>query len=183
MDNGAVLTRISPMGATGHGPREMAYTIRQNQVSYKTAFFVNVCAFASPQALAEVDRQLKIDERILRHLPIKKTFRDAIQPIPDIDHAPPPASGLDPSDPNYELQKFLSEYDREFPAGTQTSSQRPKHHRDSRDFADTKRDSGGSAVQNVIASLKASSHELKAKQKPGLEWLSDLKDSKDPPNS
>lgn len=181
MDNGASLTRISPLGATGHGPRELAYSIRQNQVTYKTGFYVNVCAFASPEALTEVNRQLKIDERVLRHLAIKKSFRDAVQPIPHIDQAPPIESSLDPNDPDYALRKFMSEYEREFPDG---NLNRAKDGGESTaDSLGGEPESSGSAVRSVLASLKASSQEMQKRQKPGLGWLSDLKDSSDTPRS
>lgn len=181
MDNGATLTRISPLGATGHGPRDLAYSIRQNQVTYKTGFFVNVCAFASPTALEEVNRQLKIDERVLRHLAIKKSFRDAVQPIPDINQAPPTDSGLDPSDPEYALRKFMSEYEREFPGGdlNRTKAERANTSETPKDRSGP----SGAAVENVLASLKASSQEMRRKEKPGLAWLSNLKDETDPPHS
>ena len=63
MDNGGTVTRLAPLGADGNGPRKLGYRIRQNQVSYETAFFVNVCAFSSPATIVEVSRQLHIDDR------------------------------------------------------------------------------------------------------------------------
>lgn len=176
MDNGATVTRISPLGASGHGPRELAYSIRQNQVTYKTGFYVNVCAFASPQTLAEVNRQLKIDERVLRHLAIKKSFKDAMQPIPHIDQLPPAGSGLDPNDPDYALRKFMSDYEREFPDGNLNRAAEAGESIPARQAGEL--ESADTAVNNVIASLKASSQAIQRKQRPGLGWLSDLK--KDP---
>lgn len=114
MDNGATVTRIRSLGATGHGPRDLAYPIRINQVSYHNGFYVNVCAFASPSALAEVNRQLKIDERVLRHLAIRKPITDAAKPIPEIDQPLPARRQQNQSKPEYELQTFLAEYDREY---------------------------------------------------------------------
>lgn len=175
MDNGGTVTRISPLGANGHGPRDLAYRIRINQVSYNTGFFVNVCAFASPTALAEVDRQLKIDERMLRHLALKRPIRTAVEPLPLIDELPPGGTTADPNDPNFALQKFLEDYEREFPDGTTYSA------RDAKDsqVADKVRSmNSDKAVKDVVASLKASSKAVGGNQDPGLSWLSDLK--KDP---
>lgn len=171
MDNGGVVTRIVPMGATGYGPRELAYPIRLNQVSYKTAFCVNVCAFSSPAALNEVNRQLKIDERILRHLSIRKTIEDSVKNIPDVDEIPPIKRQLDPTDPDFALRKFLEEYDREFPDGT------GYHAGQELITKTTPGEEGGkfrNRVDDFVASLNASSKNDRAKKDSGLGWLADL---------
>lgn len=178
MDNGATVTRISPLGATGNGPRTLAYRIRQNQQTYTTGFYFNVCAFSSPKALAEVNRQLFIDERVLRHLPLKRTFEDAVNPIPDIDEVPPRPVGSDPNDPEYALRKFMADYEKEFPDGSSY------HAGDSEERSIKSSDDDSSipvdkAVQSVLESLKASAESSKTKSSTGLDWLSGLK--KDPP--
>lgn len=175
MDNGATVTRLSPLDATGYGPRELAYHIRQNQQTYETGFYVNVCAFASPAALAEVNRQLRIDERVLRHLTIKKGFRDAVKPIPGVDDLPPPTSGLDPNDPEYALRKFMAEYEQEFPDGNlyQTEVVDDEAAARAKQSGTAKDASLPTAVDDVLASLKASSASPK-KESVGLDWVSDL---------
>lgn len=44
---------------TAFGPRELAYGLRTFQGKHDTSYFVNLCAFATPQALAKVDRRLE----------------------------------------------------------------------------------------------------------------------------
>lgn len=182
MDSGGIVTRISPLGANGHGPRDIAYRIRINQVSHHTAFFVNICAFASPQALAEVNRQLGIDERVLRHLSLRKSLRDAVEPIQDVDAVPPSEGHADPNDPDYILQKFLKDYEREFPKGTTYHAGDADAKKAADGSSGGKWDSGDE-VNKVLANLRASSQTAK---RPGgdrgLAWLSDLKkDPSDPP--
>lgn len=177
MENGATVTRISPLGATGHGPRKLAYRIRQNQQTYDSGFYVNVCAFSSPQALAEVSRQLKIDERVIRHLPLKRSFKDAIEPIPDVDQVPPPTGGSDPNDPEFALRKFMAEYEQEFPKGAlHQSSDLAKENKSSGDTDSSK--PVDRTVDSVLASLKTSAQATKTQRSTGLDWLSRLK--KDP---
>ena len=171
MQNGGVVTRLSPLGADGHGPRDLAYRIRINQVSYHTAFFYNLCAFASPTAIAEVNRILKVDERILRHLPIRRSLEAAMEPIPDIDQPPRAVSTADPNDPSFVLQKFLEEYEREFPEGTEYIASKVNEMTPSVEGGvDSKFDQN---VDEVVESLRASS--LKSKRKEsGLSWLTSL---------
>lgn len=177
ISEGATLTRISPLGARGQGPRELAYRIRHNQVNYDTGFYVNVCAFASPKALAEVMRQLSVDERILRYLPVKRRLQDAVEPIPDVDARPPSGSNLDPADPQYALKKFLQEYEREFPDGvTYKPQQDAAAQTDGR--PGFRSDAGGD-ISEVVASLKASSKPASENKPVGLEWILDM--DKDPP--
>lgn len=116
MDQGGIVTRIAPMGADGYGPRKLAYRIRKNQVSYETGFFVNVCAFATPQILAEVDRRLKLDERVLRHRTLKKTLVEMAAPVPDMDEKIED-SGLAEDDPETAIRRFVEEHRRQFPDG------------------------------------------------------------------
>lgn len=176
MNNGGIVTRLVPLGASGTGPRELAYRIRINQVSYHTAFFYSLCAFSSPKALAEVSRIFKVDERMLRHLAIRKPLTAAVEPIPDVDRPPPSVSSADPNDPDFALQKFLEEYDREFPDGTKYIAG---------DVIAGQRHGGSSdrsGVDDVVASLRASSRTPKEKDNVGLAWLADLKpeSEKDP---
>lgn len=186
MDNGATISRIVPLGATGHGPRELAYRIRRNQVTYKTGFFINFCAFASPETLAEVNRVLKIDEKVLRHIAIRKPVMEAIRPIPDIDDAPPAERDPDLNDPDYAMRKFMLEYEQEFPGGSMASKGR-------KDDAERVGVEGGvgelsetdaKAVNEVLASLKASSMGKRNMKDSGLSWLAafeDLSEKSTPP--
>lgn len=188
LDNGATMSRIVPLGATGHGPRELAYRIRRNQVTYKTGFYINFCAFASPETLAEVNRVLKIDERILRHLAIRKPVMEAIMPIPDVDDVPRMKQELDPNDPEYAMRKFMLEYEQEFPSGSMTLKERS----DGFGSAAVEGDGGkisetdAKAVDEVLASLKASSMGKKNMKDSGLAWLAafekDLPEKSPPPS-
>eukprot|EP00171_Calliarthron_tuberculosum_P017277 IDg17277t1 len=78
MEQGGIVTRLTAMGADGYGARKLAYRIRQNQTNYDTGFYVNVCAFATPDALNEVDRRLKLDERVLRHKTLNLPLESAL---------------------------------------------------------------------------------------------------------
>ncbi|KAI0561921.1 30s ribosomal protein s6 [Gracilaria domingensis] len=174
MDNGAIVTRIRPLGATGNGPRDLAYRIRINQVSYHKGFFVNVCAFASPQTLAEVNRQLKIDERVLRHLAIRKPIREAVKPIPDIDQGPPRGGRLNLDDPERALQEFLAEYERDF-AKREEEDMDDKELLDIDDVSSKPQTQASGEVNEVVAGLKAWSKAEKPKKDHSLSWLSGLK--------
>lgn len=116
MSQGGVVTRLHALGATGYGPRKLAYSIRRNQVTHKTGYFLNICAFASPSALKEVSRKLSINETVLRFLAFRKNAMAAVAPLPDIDHELPATSG-DPNDPEFALREFIREYEKEFPEG------------------------------------------------------------------
>lgn len=116
MDQGGIVTRVAPMGADGYGPRKLAYRIRKNQVSYETGFFVNVCAFATPQMLAEVDRRLKLDERVLRHKTLKKSLSEMASPVPDMDEEIEDAN-IAEDDPETAMRRFVEEHRRQFPDG------------------------------------------------------------------
>lgn len=179
MDHGGVVTRISPLGATGDGPRELAYRIRRNQVNHTTGFYVNICAFASPRALAEVQRRLHIDERVLRHLAVRKPHMAAIQAIPAVDSSPPPGRGLDPTDPEYALQKFLQEYQRDFPKGSAYSAEEPEEVALPEDVAPSKL-GDDDAVQAVVEDLRATSTAATPK---GLGWILDLNKNSGPPRT
>lgn len=184
MDNGATISRIAPLGATGQGPRELAYRIRRNQVTHKTGFYINFCAFASPETLAEVNRVLKIDERVLRHIALRRRIMEAIKPIPDIDAAPPAERGLDPNDPEYAMRKFMIEYEREFPDGS--ISLRGGSNGTERVGVDgvpgKMSETDAKAVDDVVASLKASSMGKRSTKESGLAWLAAFeKDSLEEP--
>ncbi|PXF49058.1 30S ribosomal protein S6 [Gracilariopsis chorda] len=176
IDNGATVTRISPLGATGNGPRDLAYRIRINQVSHHKGFFVNVCAFASPKALAEVERQLKVDERMLRHIAIRKPTTDAVKPIPDIDQPPRVKTGVSKNDPEHALRQFLVEHERDL--AVKEYEQTRKNVREAlADGEHTAALRGGEngKMNEVVASLKAWSEAEKPNSDPSLNWLSDLK--------
>lgn len=176
MDNGATVTRISPLGATGNGPRDLAYRIRINQVSHHKGFFVNVCAFASPTALAEVERQLKIDERVLRHIAIRKRTMDAVKPIPDIDQPPPLKAAVTKNDPEHALRQFLVEHEQDLAVKEyeQTAEKKTEVLADDQQTPAFRGGQNGK-MDEVVASLKAWSQAEKPTSDPSLNWLSDLK--------
>ncbi len=161
MDQGGIVTRIAPMGANGFGPRKLAYRIRKNQVSYETGFFVNVCAFATPDILTEVERRLKLDERVLRHKTLKKTLKHMAEDSPDMDEQIED-TGLTENDPEFAMRKFVEEHSREFPDGQRFEDrQRPEQ---------TDREQ---SVRAVMENLKAAT--MQEAGDPGLRWLSDAK--------
>lgn len=164
MDNGAIITRVEPFGADGYGPRKLAYRIRKNQVNYTTAFYVNVCAFATPQTLTEVERRLKLDERVLRHLTVRKSLEAATKPLPDIDRVLQ-TSNLDESDPQFALQKFLTEYARENPDGTKFTAEEDTE-RVSDDIDDNL------ALKAVIENLRAATPQ-QGEEDTGFKWIVD----------
>lgn len=137
------MTRLTAMGADGHGPRKLAYRIRKNQVNHKTGFYVNVGAFATPEALAEVDRRLKLDERVLRHKTLKLPLKSAIVAPPDMDEKLT-KSTFNESDPQYALRTLIEQNARDYPDGFQFAPEEE-------DFA----------------------NEGAVRTDPGLQWLSD----------
>jgi ribosomal protein S6 len=113
---GGVVTRLHPLGATGHGARTLAYPIRKGQEKFTTGYYVNVCAFSSPSALKEVCRRLSLDESILRLLPLKRPLDYAAAPPPDTEYTLPEPEG-DPNDPSFALRELVREFERENPDG------------------------------------------------------------------
>jgi len=118
MDNGGIVTRVVPMGADGFGPRKLAYRIRRNQTNYDYGFYVNVCAFADPSTLTEVDRRLKLDERVLRHKTLRLPLSAALADVPDMEE-PITRSSVDESDPSHALRVLIEQHARDFPDGFQ----------------------------------------------------------------
>lgn len=183
MDNGGTVTRIVPLGASGNGPRDLAYRIRINQISYHTAFYVNVCAFASPKALAEVSRQLRIDERVLRHLPIRKPLKQAIVDIPDVN-ATTKGGGIDPNDLQRAMREFLKEYEQQFPEGSSYTAADAQGGKNGQNGDVNTRGDGPGGVRRHMDSVmeKLKTKRNKEEKDGGLAWLSNLtkKDDKDP---
>lgn len=182
MDQGGVVTRINPLSAYGQGPRKLAYDIRLNQVTYKTGFFVNVCAFASPATLAEVERQLKIDERILRTMPIRKRTMDAVLPVPDMDQGMAPEKTFNPNDPDLALRQFMREFEREFPDGKMrlladdgmgAARARRREGNMTSDF-----DAG---MGKGLKGFKESNTSNVQSSDPGLAWLTNAQEKRDGP--
>lgn len=175
---GATVTRLQGVGANGNGPRRLAYTIRRAQTNYTTGYYLNFCAFASPAALKEVCRRLSLDEAVLRSLPIRKHVSEAVLPAPDVERGLP-SIGVDKNDPSYELHKFLSDYERDFPDGqTYVASE---------ELDMEQRLGNDDAVQAVISNLKATTAASvggnstghgpgQQRSDPGLRWLLDLSD-------
>ena len=116
MNQGGIVTRLNAMGADGYGPRKLAYRIRQNQTNYDHGFFVNVSAFATPSILSEVDRQLKLDERILRHKTLRLPLTASLAEVPEMD-AVITRSGVDESDPSQALRSLIEQHAKDFPDG------------------------------------------------------------------
>lgn len=176
MDNGGTVTRLVPLGAEGNGPRKLAYKIRQNQVTHQHAFFVNICAFSSAAAVNEVSRQMKIDERILRHGVFRRPLLDSLLPIPDVNKKPEISRSVGDGDPDHELQKFLQEYQREFPLGLNIPQVLANDN-----SIQIENDSGfvtnlnqKDSVSDILAELKASSPQP-SNGKDDLGWVSKLK--------
>lgn len=192
------MTRLVPLGANGNGPRKLAYRIRRNQVSYDTGFYINVCAFASPATLNEVSRQLKIDERVLRHAVYKRSLLDCMRRIPDVDDVPNIARTLDPTDADFELHKFIGEFQQEFPHGFNSAEVfkptpqeevlkeggvgqdgRARNEIESSRNGATAHNEQEESVRDILAQLKGT----KSGARDGnLSWLSDLKKPKPPGN-
>lgn len=172
MDNGGTVTRIVPLGADGNGPRKLAYRIRQNQVSHHTAFFVNICAFSSPATLMEVNRQLGIDERVLRHLAVRRPIEACMRQLPDPNDRVPKSDISDPSDPDYTLRKFMEEYERDFPDGVSFTVGDDNYHPVSTEEQNST--NPDKSVEQVVARLKGSARGPKDNSSPGLAWLSKL---------
>lgn len=205
MDNGGTVSRLVPLGADGNGPRQLAYKIRQNQVTHEHAFFVSVCAFSSPAAAKEVSRQLHIDERVLRHCLFRRPLMDSLRRMPDVGDIPPISPDADPSDSDYELQKFIQEFRRDFPDGfsadeliqRQQSLQNqqqaqlhgaadlPASSRKSGDTKDGDNDEDTvlqqeESVRDMLAQLTKGVSPPSSKSDSDLSWLSDIK-KPDPP--
>lgn len=205
MDNGGTVSRLVPLGADGNGPRQLAYKIRQNQVTHERAFFVSVCAFSSPAAAKEVSRQLRIDERVLRHCLFRRPLMDSLRRMPDVGDVPPISTAADPSDSDYELQKFIQEFRRDFPDGfsadeliqrqpflQKQSTQPPgaadlsaSSSRKSGDTEDVENDEDTAlqqeeSVRDVLAQLTKGMSPASSKSDSDLSWLSDIK-KPDPP--
>lgn len=195
MDNGGTVTRLVPLGADGNGPRPLAYKIRRHQQTYDKGFFINVCAFASPATVEEVSRVLKIEDRILRHSFYKRPFMDCLRRIPDVDDIPDLERSMDPGDPDYELQKFLTEFKRDFPDGI-VASGGPKtvSNENTASPSESPRTTSNEAIDamaakqeqdsvlDMLAQLKRSpsTKSQGSSGRDGLAWLSDMNKSDDP---
>lgn len=187
MSQGGVVTRLHALGGAGAGPRRLAYAIRRAQVTHDTGFYFSVCAFASPPALREVCRRLRLDEDVLRSLPRRRNPTDAALPAPDADAALP-GSGVGRADPAFELHQFLSEYERQFPDGQSVVAAA-----DDGGAAVGGRAGDDAALEAVISNLRATTDaaieggrsqdpeaasKSSAKGDPGLGWLLNLDEKK-----
>jgi ribosomal protein S6 len=191
MSQGAVVTRLHALGANGHGPRQLAYNIRRGQVNYPTGYYLNICAFASPAALKEVSRRLSLDESVLRFLATRAHPSEAAAPPPNIDRSLP-AADADPSDPAFELRKFLNEYERDFPDGqTVEAAPRPDEDHSHNTSSSHQRSQDDAAVEAVLRNMQASAastqpisswkvsqsaNPASAGTDSGLRWLLDYSD-------
>lgn len=189
MSHGGVVTRLHAVGAAGAGPRPLAYTVRRAQVSHAAGFYFCVCAFASPAALAEVTRRLRLDEAVLRALPVRKNPTDAAAPPPDAGRRLP-GSGAVRGDPAFELHQFLDEYDRRFPDGQAVVAAS-----DDSNVVVERRAGDDAALQAVISNLRATtdaaiergrahnpeaaSKSTSANSDSGLAWLLNLDEKKE----
>lgn len=174
MDHGGTVTRMVPLGADGNGPRKLAYRIRLNQVSYYTGFYVTFCAFASPSALEEVRRQLKIDERVLRHTVFRRRISDALYPLADVNDEPPSRNTMDRNDPRYELQKFIQEFQRDFPQGMSSSEIPIPEVASTVGLTEEVKaiDAQLESVRQIVDQLRATPTDVKTEEGAGLAWLS-----------
>lgn len=186
MNNGGTVTRMVPLGADGNGPRKLAYRIRLNQVSYHTGFYVTFCAFASPIALEEVRRQLRIDERVLRHAVFRRTIADALSPLADANDEPPARNTMTKDDPQYELFKFIQEFQRDFPQGLMSGETPSPENASDMDPLKTEEMKllGGEddSVREIVDQLRATSTGVAAEGDAGLRWLSKLEKPERPPD-
>lgn len=192
MSLGGIVTRMHALGSSGRGARKLAYTIRRAQVSHDTGFYLSICAFASPAALAEVLRRLSLDEAVLRVLPVRKDATDAAAPPPDAERALG-GTAVGKGDPSHALHEFLAEYEARFPEGqTLDAAERGAHGALGRGQAEERERGGDKAVRAVIDNLEAATSARKrmdaAKEasslsgkdgvKQGLGWLLDLDEKK-----
>jgi ribosomal protein S6 len=184
MSQGGVVTRMHALGGTGDGPRRLAYTIRRAQMSHSTGYYFNICAFASPAALAEVCRRLSLDEGVLRTLPVRKHPTDASVPEPIVDRCLP-NSGIDRNDPAYALHEFINEYEKTYPDGQTIVAAS-----DDSEVTIGRRAGNDATVQAVISNLRATTDaaigdgrgrnfnsgnsQSASGSDPGLSWLLDL---------
>lgn len=185
MDNGATVTRIAPLGADGSGPRKLAYGIRRNQVTHSTGFYVNVCAFSSPTTLDEVRRQLRLDERTLRHTVLRHRTLDVLNELGDIDDLPPVQQVTNPNDPQYELRKVLDEFQRDFPDGINvehSTSTAPSKRAISAEVDSSPNGNQENSVRDILARMKLSPPSSKKDGDTGLAWLSKL-NKPEPPDA
>lgn len=178
MNNGATVTRMVPLGADGNGARKLAYRIRLNQVSYHTGFYVTFCAFASPSALEEVRRQLRIDERVLRHVVFRRRISDALFPLADVNDEPPSLNTMSKEDPQYELTKFIQEFQRDFPQGLISGETSPAEGASAIDALETEEtkliENEQDSVRQIVDQLRATSADIETEGDTGLAWLSKL---------
>jgi ribosomal protein S6 len=183
MSLGGVVTRLHPLGATGYGARKLAYPIRKGQEKFTTGYYVNICAFSSPATLKEVCRRLRLDESVLRLLPVKRPLDYAAAPPPDTEYTLPEAEG-DPNDPSFALRELVREFERENPDGkTIVASE------GNLDDVDSVEDDP--SVQAVFKNLQAVSTAAAARDKrspkgeasedSGLQWLLGYSDERKDP--
>jgi ribosomal protein S6 len=180
MSMGGVVTRLHPLGANGHGARKLAYAIKSGQERFTTGFYVNVCAFASPAALKEVCRRLRLDESILRILPLKRPLDYAAAPAPDSNYTLPQEEA-DPNDPSFALHEVVREYELEHPDGQKFVAAEE-------DLDDTDDIEDNASVEAVMKNLRAVSDGSVARNggsggregsgDTGLQWLLDYTDEK-----
>lgn len=190
---GGVVTRMQAVGSSGRGARPLAYTIRRAQVSHDTGFYLSVCAFASPAALAEVLRRLRLDEAVLRVLPVRKAATDAAAAPPDAARALG-GTAVAEGDPSHALHQFLAEYEARFPDGQalDAAERGGGGALGGGQGGRRERAAGDSAVRNVIDNLEAATNARKSIDaareasslsgagggKQGLGWLLDLDEKK-----
>jgi small subunit ribosomal protein S6 len=86
LDGGGVLTDLKSFGE-----RRLAYRIRNFGGIFSESYMWQISFAAKPQVLEELQQQLKLDERILRHIFVKK---DVFKPLPTTSTVKKQASQL-----------------------------------------------------------------------------------------
>ena len=66
-DRGGILADIRPWGQ-----RELAYRIRKQQVNHYDAHYTSMLAYISPPTLHSLEKTLRTDDTVLRHLTLKQ---------------------------------------------------------------------------------------------------------------
>ncbi|KAA8496130.1 hypothetical protein FVE85_2285 [Porphyridium purpureum] len=118
MEAGGVVTQLGHLASErGHGPRKLAYTITQNQVKHKFAYYLQLGVFLNPRRNMDVGRALRTDKRVLRCMTLRKPYEMAARPLPDGTEELQPAS-LNPDTLNYERDAFVMQYAQAHPDGS-----------------------------------------------------------------
>jgi len=116
VEAGAVIAKIDPLGADGMGPRKLARRIHKRHVTHFFGYYCQLGVFASESMLRTIEREYKLDDRMLRTMTVKMNTMDFLKEPVEMDRSLPEME-VSAEDPLMELKNFMLDYQKEHPSG------------------------------------------------------------------